>query len=70
MGVDSQSQGDVPAAVLHGLREFRAASGPDLPEFKGVLRWLRDAGHYTAADWVERNPDKYVDVIGNFEGGG
>jgi len=52
----------VPASVYQGLRELGSIGERNTWGLKAVLQWLRDNGFYTAADWVEQNPEAYLEA--------
>lgn len=65
MSSDANEIEAAPAAALEGIRRCHDESGRDMQDIGGVLRWLRDNGWYTAADWVEQNTDTYLSAIAN-----
>jgi len=59
--IDEQSN-PVPERVREGLLLCQRAGTSDMTDPRMVLRWLRDNGQYVAADWVEQNTARYLEV--------
>lgn len=53
----------VPEFAVAGLDALAGAAGESPWEPRGALRWLRDNGFYSAADWVERHPQEFLDYL-------
>lgn len=53
----------IPKAVFDGLHQCQEQGGQDMRQVRAVLRWLRDNGWYTAADWVEKNEQIYLNSV-------
>lgn len=70
MNANEENPAPVPPAAVQGLQHCKMAGVQDLSDIRGVLRWLRDEGWYTAADWVEKNPHTYRDAFESTVDGG
>ncbi|MBX3180698.1 MAG: hypothetical protein KF886_25405 [Candidatus Hydrogenedentes bacterium] len=53
----------VPEFAIAGLNALAGAAGESPWEPRGALRWLRDNGFYSAADWVEQHPQAFLDYV-------
>lgn len=60
---DESLPNKVPDFAVAGLNALAGAAGETPWEPRGALRWLRDNGFYSAADWVEQHPQAYLDHV-------
>lgn len=58
---DESLPNPVPEFAVAGLNALAGAAGESPWEPRGALRWLRDNGFYSAADWVEQHPQAFLE---------
>lgn len=64
-GIDMSVEDSSPVdpQVLAALIECRDVGATVMTDMRMVLRWLRDEGRYGAAEWVEKNPTRYLSAL-------